>query len=137
MIDVARRLDVAAQQRRGPLERAGLDRIEDREMLAHGDLSVTIKSGVQFGLFGGAVTNLGTVQVTALGQLTTSQQKRIPLLLDYLADHMPVDKPRYLMGVGTPADLARLATSSNARCFFSSNASPTSLFAAAMARDAT
>ncbi|WP_084129677.1 acyl-CoA dehydrogenase [Demequina sp. NBRC 110055] len=30
------------------------------EMLAHGDLSVTIKSGVQFGLFGGAVTNLGT-----------------------------------------------------------------------------
>jgi acyl-CoA oxidase len=29
------------------------------ELLAHGDLSVTIKSGVQFGLFGGAVTNLG------------------------------------------------------------------------------
>ncbi|WP_061962081.1 acyl-CoA dehydrogenase family protein [Demequina flava] len=30
------------------------------ETLAHADLSVTIKSGVQFGLFGGAVTNLGT-----------------------------------------------------------------------------
>ncbi|HAM44927.1 MAG TPA: acyl-CoA oxidase, partial [Propionibacteriaceae bacterium] len=30
------------------------------ETLAHGDLSVTIKSGVQLGLFGGAVTNLGT-----------------------------------------------------------------------------
>jgi acyl-CoA oxidase len=30
------------------------------ELLAHGDLSVTIKSGVQFGLFGGAVANLGT-----------------------------------------------------------------------------
>ena len=30
------------------------------EMLAHGDLSTLIKSGVQFGLFGGAVTNLGT-----------------------------------------------------------------------------
>ena len=30
------------------------------EMLSHGDMSVTIKSGVQFGLFGGAVTNLGT-----------------------------------------------------------------------------
>lgn len=30
------------------------------EILAHGDLSVTVKSGVQFGLFGGAVTNLGT-----------------------------------------------------------------------------
>ena len=31
------------------------------EMLAHGDLSTLIKSGVQFGLFGGAVANLGTV----------------------------------------------------------------------------
>ncbi len=30
------------------------------EMLAHGDLSTLIKSGVQFGLFGGAVVNLGT-----------------------------------------------------------------------------
>lgn len=30
------------------------------ETLAHGDLSATIKSGVQLGLFGGAVTNLGT-----------------------------------------------------------------------------
>lgn len=30
------------------------------EMLSHGDMSVTIKSGVQFGLFGGAVVNLGT-----------------------------------------------------------------------------
>ena len=30
------------------------------EMLAMGDLSVTIKSGVQHGLFGGAITNLGT-----------------------------------------------------------------------------
>ncbi|MGC3994282.1 MAG: acyl-CoA dehydrogenase [Propionicimonas sp.] len=30
------------------------------EMLAHGDLSTLIKSGVQWGLFGGAVTNLGT-----------------------------------------------------------------------------
>jgi acyl-CoA oxidase len=30
------------------------------ELLAHGDLSTTIKSGVQLGLFGGAVANLGT-----------------------------------------------------------------------------
>ncbi len=30
------------------------------ETLAHGDLSLTIKSGVQFGLWGGAVQNLGT-----------------------------------------------------------------------------
>lgn len=32
----------------------------DFELCAHGDLSVTIKSGVQFGLFGGAVSSLGT-----------------------------------------------------------------------------
>jgi acyl-CoA oxidase len=32
----------------------------DFEMTAHGDLSVAVKSGVQFGLFGGAVAGLGT-----------------------------------------------------------------------------
>ena len=25
-------------------------------------------------------------------------------VLDYLPGHMPADKPRYLMGVGTPSD---------------------------------
>lgn len=30
------------------------------EMLGHGDLSVFVKAGVQFGLFGGAISNLGT-----------------------------------------------------------------------------
>ncbi len=30
------------------------------EMMAMGDLSLTIKSGVQHGLFGGAIANLGT-----------------------------------------------------------------------------
>ncbi|WP_035902965.1 acyl-CoA dehydrogenase [Knoellia subterranea] len=30
------------------------------EMLGHGDLSLLVKAGVQFGLFGGAVANLGT-----------------------------------------------------------------------------
>lgn len=47
-----------------PQEYGGLDDVGrsaiDFEMCAHGDLSVTIKSGVQFGLFGGAVTSLGT-----------------------------------------------------------------------------
>ena len=32
----------------------------DFEMTAHGDLSTTVKSGVHFGLFGGAVTSLGS-----------------------------------------------------------------------------
>ncbi len=47
-----------------PVEYGGLDdmgrSVVDFEMCAHGDLSVTIKSGVHFGLFGGAVTSLGT-----------------------------------------------------------------------------
>ncbi|MEA5054631.1 MAG: acyl-CoA dehydrogenase [Propionicimonas sp.] len=43
------------------------------EALAYGDLSVTIKSGVQFGLFGGAVANLGTAwhHDTFLPQITS------------------------------------------------------------------
>lgn len=42
------------------------------ESVAHGDLSTLIKSGVQFGLFGGAVTNLGTAwhQDTFLPDIT-------------------------------------------------------------------
>lgn len=36
------------------------DSVADFEMLAMGDLSLTIKSGVQHGLFGGAIINLGT-----------------------------------------------------------------------------
>ncbi|WP_068258613.1 acyl-CoA dehydrogenase family protein [Janibacter limosus] len=32
------------------------------EMTGHGDLSVFVKAGVQFGLFGGAIANLGTEQ---------------------------------------------------------------------------
>ncbi|MFV0429197.1 MAG: acyl-CoA dehydrogenase [Arachnia sp.] len=36
------------------------DSVADFEMMAMGDLSLTIKSGVQHGLFGGAIVNLGT-----------------------------------------------------------------------------
>ena len=47
-----------------PIAYGGLDdvgrSVVDFEMTAHGDLSVTIKSGVHFGLFGGAVQSLGT-----------------------------------------------------------------------------
>jgi acyl-CoA oxidase len=47
-----------------PVATGGLDDVGrscvDFEMTAHGDLSVTVKSGVHFGLFGGAVTSLGT-----------------------------------------------------------------------------
>ncbi len=45
-----------AQGGRGPVAES----VAHFEMLAMGDLSLTIKSGVQHGLWGGAVTNLGT-----------------------------------------------------------------------------
>ncbi|WP_062464673.1 acyl-CoA dehydrogenase family protein [Demequina soli] len=60
-----RALDAAGFGSAGVPERAGghadpLEAVLTFETLAHADLSVTIKSGVQFGLFGGAITNLGT-----------------------------------------------------------------------------
>ncbi|RIK16083.1 MAG: acyl-CoA oxidase [Acidobacteria bacterium] len=47
-----------------PTAQGGLDDVGrscvDFEMIAHGDLSLTVKNGVHFGLYGGAVTALGT-----------------------------------------------------------------------------
>lgn len=49
-----------------PREQGGLDDVGrscvDFEMTAHGDLSLTVKSGVHFGLYGGAVTSLGNAE---------------------------------------------------------------------------
>ena len=42
----------------------------------------------------------------AIGGLAVGEtQKEMFNVLDNLGDHMPVDKPRYLMGVGTPSDI--------------------------------
>lgn len=42
----------------------------------------------------------------AIGGLSVGESKQEMLeVLDYLPDHLPADKPRYLMGVGTPEDL--------------------------------
>ena len=42
----------------------------------------------------------------AIGGLSVGEQKSVMYeVLDYLAPKMPVDAPRYLMGVGTPEDL--------------------------------
>jgi queuine tRNA-ribosyltransferase len=42
----------------------------------------------------------------AIGGLSVGEPKdEMMAVLDVLQPHMPVDKPRYLMGVGTPADL--------------------------------
>ncbi|WP_082101502.1 acyl-CoA dehydrogenase family protein [Demequina rhizosphaerae] len=60
-----RELDAAGFGSAGVPERHGahadpLEAVLTFETLAQTDLSVTIKSGVQFGLFGGAIANLGT-----------------------------------------------------------------------------
>jgi queuine tRNA-ribosyltransferase len=42
----------------------------------------------------------------AIGGLSVGEPKEdMVRILNHLADHMPADKPRYLMGVGKPADL--------------------------------
>src|SRR6476646_258706 len=63
--DQMRRLAETGQPRDGfPVEYGGKDDVGGSvtafEMLAHGDLSLLVKAGVHWGLFGGAVANLGT-----------------------------------------------------------------------------
>jgi len=42
----------------------------------------------------------------AIGGLAVGEsQKEMFDVLDYIKEHIPVDKPRYLMGVGTPSDI--------------------------------
>ena len=42
----------------------------------------------------------------AVGGLAVGEsQKEMFIVLDYITDLMPIDKPRYLMGVGTPSDI--------------------------------
>lgn len=66
-----RTLDLVTEMGGSDLVRAGLPAslggtgdvgasVTGLEMIGHGDLSVFVKAGVQFGLFGGAITNLGT-----------------------------------------------------------------------------
>lgn len=66
-----RTLDMVTQLAGSELVRAGLPEaqggtgdlgasVTGLETVGHGDLSVFVKAGVQFGLFGGAITNLGT-----------------------------------------------------------------------------
>ena len=62
----------------------------------HKDLRLqSIKSLVEMGFDG-----------YAIGGLSVGEPKeQMMQVLDYLPEHMPADKPRYLMGVGTPSDL--------------------------------
>ena len=67
MLDWARTLAREGQPSLGfPKEFGGRDDVGGSiaafETIAHGDLSLLVKIGVQFGLFGGAVLHLGTRQ---------------------------------------------------------------------------
>jgi queuine tRNA-ribosyltransferase len=47
----------------------------------------------------------------AIGGLSVGEPKeKMMQVLDYLPEYMPADKPRYLMGVGTPSDLVEGVT---------------------------
>ena len=67
----------------------------------HEDLRLqSIKSLVEMGFDG-----------YAIGGLSVGEPKeQMMQVLDYLPENMPADKPRYLMGVGTPSDLVEGVT---------------------------
>ena len=52
-----------------------------------------------------ALTNIGFDGYAIGGLAVGDTQEEMFKVLDYLKDHMPIDKPRYLMGVGTPSDI--------------------------------
>ena len=84
----------------------------ERSKVAHADSPSALFGIVQ----GGMYENLrneslaGLEQIGfdgyAIGGLSVGEPKEdVIRILDHLADNMPADKPRYLMGVGKPADL--------------------------------
>ena len=52
-----------------------------------------------------SLTNIGFDGYAIGGLAVGDTQEEMFKVLDYLKDHMPIDKPRYLMGVGTPSDI--------------------------------
>jgi queuine tRNA-ribosyltransferase len=84
----------------------------DRSKVAHGAHSAALFGIVQ----GGMYEHLRDISLTglkqigfdgyAIGGLSVGESKEEMLrILSHIAPQMPVDKPRYLMGVGTPTDL--------------------------------
>jgi len=83
-----------------------------RSRQAHGDSSAALFGIVQGGMYPQLREEslAGLEQIGfdgyAIGGLSVGEPKEAMLkVLDVLAAGMPADKPRYLMGVGTPADL--------------------------------
>lgn len=79
---------------------------------AHGDNPSALFGIVQGGMYAGlrAESLAGLTEIGfdgyAIGGLSVGEPKDEMLhVLDHISPHMPVDKPRYLMGVGTPEDL--------------------------------
>ncbi|XXK45422.1 tRNA guanosine(34) transglycosylase Tgt [Porticoccaceae bacterium nBUS_17] len=83
-----------------------------RSKAAHGNNPSALFGIVQGGMYESLrdISLAGLVDINfdgyAIGGLSVGEPKEDMLrVLDHLADNMPEDKPRYLMGVGKPADL--------------------------------
>jgi len=83
-----------------------------RSKAAHGDNSAALFGIVQGGMYPGlraeSLTGLQDIGFDgyAIGGLSVGEPKDEMLqVLDALQDRLPADKPRYLMGVGTPQDI--------------------------------
>ena len=84
----------------------------ERSRNAHGDNPAALFGIVQGGMYDDLRTEslAGLEEIGfdgyAIGGLSVGEPKEEMIsVLDGLAEQMPADKPRYLMGVGTPADL--------------------------------
>ncbi len=83
-----------------------------RSRAAHGDSAAALFGIVQGGMYEDLRTeSLAGLEAIgfdgyAIGGLSVGEPKEEMIaVLDYLQPRLPADKPRYLMGVGTPADL--------------------------------
>ena len=84
----------------------------ERSRQAHGDNPAALFGIVQGGMYPElrlrsleGLTDIG-FDGYAVGGLSVGEPKdEMMSVLDGLAEHLPAEKPRYLMGVGTPADL--------------------------------
>ena len=84
----------------------------ERSRQAHGDNPAALFGIVQGGMYTPlrlhsleGLTEIG-FDGYAVGGLSVGEPKdEMMAVLDGLAEHLPAEKPRYLMGVGTPADL--------------------------------
>lgn len=84
----------------------------DRSKKAHGDSESALFGIVQGGMYEGlrseSLAGLKSIGFDgyAIGGLSVGEPKEDMIrILDHLSHEMPSDKPRYLMGVGKPADL--------------------------------